>query len=305
MIRIAGLKKSFQDGDQRHDVLCGVDLDIAAGDFVALVGRSGSGKSTLLHCLAGIECADAGTIHIEEVEITSLDEAARTRLRRDRIGIVFQFFHLLPGLTVLENVELPAQLRGDRSTELRARAEALLEEVQLGERKLHFPDRLSGGEQQRVAIARALINDPALILADEPTGNLDAETADAILDLFRRIREKHGVTILMVTHSAAAAAVATRTARLVEGIIEGATPPQVIEGTDEGEGADEIAEAVDEAIDEPPEEGAGEEAEEAETPSTSDTPGGVRASARATELLNHAATGTEDATVPEDSEKDS
>jgi putative ABC transport system ATP-binding protein len=220
MIHIEGLTKSFLDGEELHGVLRGVDLDIAAGDFVALVGRSGSGKSTLLHCIAGIETADAGRIEIDGVDLAGLDETGRTRLRRDRIGIVFQFFHLLPALTVRDNVELPAQLRGDDPAAIRRRSTALLEELGILDRAAQFPDRLSGGEQQRVAIARALVNEPALLLADEPTGNLDADTAGTILELFRQIHDRHGVTILMVTHSTTAAAVARHTAELVDGQVD-------------------------------------------------------------------------------------
>jgi putative ABC transport system ATP-binding protein len=226
MIHIEGLTKSFRDGDAQHEVLCGVDLDIAAGDFVALIGRSGSGKSTLLHCLAGIETASKGTISIDGIELTSLDETARTHLRRDRIGIIFQFFHLLPALSVRDNVELPAQLRGDAASAIRERSDALLEELGLLDRATQFPDRLSGGEQQRVAIARALINEPSLLLADEPTGNLDVDTAESILELFREIHQKHGVTILMATHSEEAAAAATRTAELIAGEIEWTPEPE-------------------------------------------------------------------------------
>jgi putative ABC transport system ATP-binding protein len=226
MIHIEGLTKSFRDGETQHEVLCGVDLDIAAGDFVALIGRSGSGKSTLLHCLAGIETATKGTISIDGVELTSLDETARTHLRRDRIGIIFQFFHLLPTLSVRGNVELPAQLRGDSASAIRERSDALLEELGLLDRADQFPDRLSGGEQQRVAIARALINEPSLLLADEPTGNLDVDTAESILELFREIHQKHGVTILMATHSEEAAASATHTAELAAGEIEWTPEPE-------------------------------------------------------------------------------
>ena len=224
-IRIQGLSKAFRDGATTHTVLDGLDLEIEDGRFVALVGRSGSGKSTLLNCLAGIETPDAGTIHVDDVELTSLNDRDRTRLRRDRIGIVFQFFNLLPMLPVLENVALPALLRGGKRTEVLDRAHRLLDELGLADRASEMPDHLSGGEQQRVATARALINQPALLLADEPTGNLDATTATKTLDLLKQVNEDHGVTVLMVTHSDEAAKVAQRVAHLQEGRVEWAPEP--------------------------------------------------------------------------------
>jgi putative ABC transport system ATP-binding protein len=224
MIRIESLTKAFLDGARSTTVLQGLDLELAPGDFVALLGRSGSGKSTLLNCIAGIETPDSGRVLFDDVDITRLPDRDRTRLRRDRIGIVFQFFNLLPMIPVLENVALPALLRGDKRADALARAHALLEELGLADRASEMPDRLSGGEQQRVATARALINRPALLLADEPTGNLDASTAERTLALLREVNEKHGVTVLMVTHSDEAAATAKRVAHLVGGRIE--WPPQ-------------------------------------------------------------------------------
>lgn len=198
-IRIQGLTKSFRDGETTHSVLSGLDLEIEDGQFVALLGRSGSGKSTLLNCLAGIETPDAGTIHIDGVELTALSDRERTHLRRDRIGIIFQFFNLLPMLPVLENVALPALLRGGARGEVLERAHRLLEELGLADRASEMPDHLSGGEQQRVATARALINRPALLLADEPTGNLDTSSGAGILKLFQELNDS-GNTIVMVTH---------------------------------------------------------------------------------------------------------
>ena len=226
-IRIEGLTKAFRDGEQIHRVLDGLDLEIADGQFLALLGRSGSGKSTLLNCLAGIETPDSGTITIDGTEITSLSDRDRTHLRRDRIGIVFQFFNLLPMLPVLENVALPALLRGRPRAEVLDRAHRLLEELGLADRASEMPDHLSGGEQQRVATARALINEPALLLADEPTGNLDAETASRTLELLKQVNADHGVTVLMVTHSDEAARAASRVAHLVGGRIE--WPPEPVE----------------------------------------------------------------------------
>ena len=220
MIRVQQLRKSFRDGDHRHTVLDGLDLQVEDGVFLALVGRSGSGKSTLLHCLAGIETPDSGQIHLDGTEITGLDDASRTRLRRDHIGIVFQFFNLLPMLSALENVALPGLLRGGRRSEVFERARQLLSELDLDARIQARPGELSGGEQQRVATARALINEPSLLLADEPTGNLDAESAERTLALLREIKSRYAVTVLMVTHSAEAAAAADAVATLRAGRIE-------------------------------------------------------------------------------------
>lgn len=219
MIRIQGLTKAFQDGGQTHVVLRDLDLEIESGCFLALLGRSGCGKSTLLNCIAGLEAPDAGTISIGDREITELDDATLTRLRRDRIGIVFQFFNLLPMLSVLDNVTLPAMLGGGRSGPIRERGLALLDELGLVDRATEMPDHLSGGEQQRVATARALINQPDVILADEPTGNLDAETAARTLELLRDVNQRHGVTVVLVTHSAEAARAAQRIASMEGGRI--------------------------------------------------------------------------------------
>ena len=224
MIRIEALTKAFLDGTRSTTVLDGLDLTLAPGDFVALLGRSGSGKSTLLNCIAGIETPDSGRVLFDDVDITTLPDRDRTRLRRDRVGIVFQFFNLLPMISVLENVALPALLRGDKRAAALERARELLDELDLADRASEMPDHLSGGEQQRVATARALINRPALLLADEPTGNLDAATAARTLELLREVNEKHGVTVLMGTHSEEAAAAAKQVAHLVGGRIE--WPPE-------------------------------------------------------------------------------
>jgi putative ABC transport system ATP-binding protein len=195
-------------------------LVVQAGEFVALLGRSGSGKSTLLNCIAGLEAADAGRIRIEGQEMSALGETGRTLLRRRRIGIVFQFFELLPTLNAQENVALPALLDGVPRREAMRRAGELLERLDMGAHRNAAIEHLSGGEQQRVATARALILSPALLLADEPTGNLDVAAATATLELFERIRSESKVAILMATHSREAAATAQKRARLVGGRLE-------------------------------------------------------------------------------------
>jgi len=219
MVRVEGLAKSFQDGEERHTVLADLDLAVAPGSFLALLGRSGSGKSTLLNCLAGLERPDRGRIWLGDVDLTALPDGPLTRFRRDRIGIIFQFFNLLPMLSVLDNVALPALFRGERRAAARARAMALLSELELGTRAAEMPDRLSGGEQQRVATARALVNGPDLLLADEPTGNLDAVTAARTLALLSDVNARRGVTIIMATHSVEAARAAGRIVHLAGGRI--------------------------------------------------------------------------------------
>src|SRR5207248_7587036 len=180
------------------------------GQLLGVVGRSGSGKSTLLNLLAGIATPTSGEVWIGERELSRLSDDDLTRLRRDQLGMVYQFFNLLPTLSVRENVALPALLGGEKEREVLARADALLDEVSMAHRRDARPHTLSGGEMQRTALARALIHRPALVLADEPTGNLDSKTADQVLDLLRRLGERHGVTIILVTHSREAAAVADR-----------------------------------------------------------------------------------------------
>jgi putative ABC transport system ATP-binding protein len=180
-------------------VLQAVDLDVREGEFLILLGKSGSGKSTLLNLLSGIDQADGGSVEIAGTDITRLDERRLTLFRRTHIGIIFQFFNLIPTLTILENVTLPLDLSGKQGGEARART--LLEAVGLGSRANDFPDKLSGGEQQRVAIARALVNEPALVLADEPTGNLDEETGKQVLALLLQLTRDAGRTLVMATHN--------------------------------------------------------------------------------------------------------
>ena len=184
-----------------HVVLDGVNASVAAGQRVAILGPSGSGKSTLLNLISGIDSPDAGRVKIAGVDLTALSEVERTRFRRRHVGFVFQFFNLLPTLTVIENLLLPLELKGAVDRAERARATALLERVGLADRAGAFPDRLSGGEQQRVALARALVHDPELVLADEPTGNLDEEMAASVADLLADLARGERRTLVVVTHS--------------------------------------------------------------------------------------------------------
>ena len=212
LVRARGLAKAFGRGHARVRVLDGADLEIGRGEFVAVVGRSGSGKSTLLHLLGGLDRPDAGAIELDGVRIDRLDERRLTAVRRRKIGFVFQAFHLLPELTGAENVLLPARLARD-GVEAAPRATELLERLGLTGIAGRLPTELSGGEQQRLAIARALVNDPALVLADEPTGNLDEESGGAVLELLRRATES-GRSVLLVTHDRAATRIADRVLRL-------------------------------------------------------------------------------------------
>jgi len=195
-------------------VLHAVSLRVATGEYVAIVGESGIGKSTLLNIIAGLEPADAGCVRVDGIEMSSLDDDAATRLRRERFGFVFQAFHVLPHLTVSQNVGLPLLLRGTAAAEIERRARALVAAVGLAGREASAPRELSGGELQRVAIARALVGDPKLVLADEPTGNLDPGNARHVLDLLRAQVKERGASAILVTHSEAAAAGCDRRYRL-------------------------------------------------------------------------------------------
>ena len=215
LLRVEGLAKSVPgSGQQPRRLFGGLDLAVRPGELVALVGESGVGKSTLLNILAGLDDADEGGVLIEGTALGPLGEAARTRLRRERIGFVFQAFHILPYLTLRQNVALPLALVSPDARAAAARADEMLAAVGLGERGDGYARDLSGGELQRVAIARALVHRPALILADEPTGNLDPDTAARVLDLFARAVRDGGAAGVMVTHSAATAAIADRVLRL-------------------------------------------------------------------------------------------
>lgn len=216
-ITLDNLEKGYLEGDRLRTVLHGASATFSRGEFVAIVGKSGSGKSTLLNLISGIDLLDKGTISINGENLTGLDDQRRTLFRLNKIGFIFQFFNLIPSLTVMENVTFPAELKGYSVREARSRAEPLLEEVGLADRIETFPDRLSGGEQQRVAIARALINDPVLVLADEPTGNLDEGTGLHVLHLLDKISRQAGRNILLVTHNHEAAAFADRILYLREG----------------------------------------------------------------------------------------
>ena len=217
-IRFETARKEYVQGRRRVTALDGVSLTIEAGEFVAVTGPSGSGKSTLLHLAAALDVPSSGSVTIEGRETATLSEEERTLLRRTRIGLVFQFFNLIPTLTVLENTSLPAVLSGGKLGDARPGAERLLERVGLRERLSHLPEELSGGEMQRVAIARALINDPPLLLADEPTGNLDSANGREILALLAG--ERGTRTVIVVTHDPAVVAVADRAIRLRDGRLD-------------------------------------------------------------------------------------
>jgi putative ABC transport system ATP-binding protein len=211
MIALRGVSKTVQSGGAPLTILHPLTLDVPDGQCLAIVGPSGSGKSTLLGLIAGLDAPSSGEIHIAGVDIARLDEDALARLRGEKIGFVFQFFHLVPSLTALENIQVPMEIAG--RADAASRAQSLLDEVGLHDRGHHYPSQLSGGEQQRVAIARALANDPPLVLADEPTGNLDSTNGRHILDLLLEVKRNRRVTLVIVTHDPAVAAVAD--ARLV------------------------------------------------------------------------------------------
>jgi len=209
MLKVRDLTKSY-GGARRRAVLRNIALDIARSEYIAITGESGVGKSTLLNLIAGLEVPDTGTIELDGASVTALDDAGRTLLRRDHIGFVFQAFHLLPHLTVAQNVALPLSLAGIPRQQIAARIGNLLAAVGLGDAAGTYPRELSGGEMQRAAIARALVHRPQLLLADEPTGNLDPETARSILALLREQVKQSGGAGILVTHSAAAAATTDR-----------------------------------------------------------------------------------------------
>lgn len=219
IVEVTSLKKSYPLAQQRVEVLREVSFSLLFGESVALVGPSGCGKSTLLHILGGMEKADSGEATINGVRLSQLDEKGLTRLRRDVVGFVFQFFHLLPNLSVRENVELPGLLAGKNPKQVSERADELLEAVGLLHRSQHRPHQLSGGEMQRCAIARALINRPQLLLADEPTGNLDSGTGARILELLLNLQRTEGLTLLLVTHSNSIARLLGRVLEMKDGVV--------------------------------------------------------------------------------------
>ena len=216
MLRVDEVHKSYASGEETVRVLKGVSLNLERGEIAALMGPSGVGKSTLLHLAAGLDRPDSGSVEVNGSDVTALKGAALDAFRRRTVGVVYQFHFLLPEFTALENVLLPAVVAGNGSRS-KERARALLAEVGLSHRERHVPSKLSGGEQQRAAIARALMNSPALLLADEPTGNLDEESAAHVFGLLRELKARHGLTVLMATHNASLAAQCDRIIRLSEG----------------------------------------------------------------------------------------
>jgi len=210
LIELVSVSKSYREGERTHLVLDSVDTSIAVGELVVVLGKSGSGKSTLLNLVSGIDQPDRGKIRVAGVNLVQLSERDRTLFRRRHIGFIFQFFNLLPTLTVLENLLLPLELKGAVSQGGHRRCLELLEAVGLAERATSFPDRLSGGERQRVAVARALVHEPDLILADEPTGNLDVDTGVEVIELLDRLTRRAGKTLVMATHSREVVGVADR-----------------------------------------------------------------------------------------------
>jgi putative ABC transport system ATP-binding protein len=220
MIRLVEIHKTFKQGASQVTALAGVSLHIAKGEFASIMGPSGSGKSTLLHLIGGLDRPTRGDVVVEGKVISQMGDDEVTLFRRVKIGVIFQFFNLLPTLTAIENVALPAILDGRAEAEARAKSEALLDRVGLLGRRNHLPEELSGGEIQRLAIARALIFNPPILLADEPTGNLDSKTGGAILQLIRDINRQEDCTVVMVTHDREAAAVGDRVIHLKDGIVE-------------------------------------------------------------------------------------
>lgn len=217
LVQIEGLSKSYRRGGQRVPVLTDITLDIQAGDFTALMGPSGSGKSTLLNLIAGIDKPDNGVLRVDGLDIAGMSEGALAQWRAGNVGFIFQFYNLMPVLTAFENVELPLMLTALSRRERRERVELTLSMVGLAERMDHLPSELSGGQQQRVAIARAIVTDPRLIVADEPTGDLDRQSATDVLALLNQLNRELGKTIIMVTHDAHAAQQARKLVHLEKG----------------------------------------------------------------------------------------
>ena len=217
MLRLAGVRRSFRVGPVTTEVLRGIDLEVRAGDLVSVVGASGSGKTTLMNIVGLLDRPSSGSCVLDGRDVSGLGDDALSNLRNERIGFVFQAFHLLPRLTALENVCLPLVYRGVAHAAAAGRAGAMLERVGMGARARHRPDQLSGGQKQRVAIARALIGEPALLLADEPTGALDGDTAREVMSLLLRLNGERGVTVMIITHDAAIASQCARRLRIRDG----------------------------------------------------------------------------------------
>lgn len=218
ILSATGVTKVYRTGLQEVEALRGVSLSIEPGEMVMVMGPSGNGKTTMLNCLSGLDDIDAGEVYVDGDEIHSMSDAARTEHRARRMGFIFQSFNLIPVFTAVENVELPLLVTGVKARDARRRALAILDRVELGDRTSHRPTELSGGEQQRVAIARALVSEPAIVWADEPTGNLDSHTADAVLGLLREVHEQ-GQTLVVVTHDAGIGASGTRLVQVRDGRI--------------------------------------------------------------------------------------
>lgn len=217
IVQIKDLVKNYTEGGRNRTILDKVNADIYEGEFFVMLGKSGSGKSTLLNMLSGIDTADSGQIIIDGTDITALGDTKQTLFRRDNIGIVFQFFNLIPTLTVIENITLPHELRGKSRKESEVLARQLLERIGLANRADAFPDKLSGGEQQRIAIARALVHEPKIVLADEPTGNLDEDTGESVLQMLLELTRGAGKTLIMATHNPEIVPYADRVCRIHDG----------------------------------------------------------------------------------------
>lgn len=220
LARLKGVSRVYQKGKEKVEVLHELDLEIPAGDFIAIMGPSGSGKTTLLNLLGGLDKPTAGTVTVGESELSSMSNSQLSRWRSTHVGFIFQFYNLLPVLTAHRNVELPLLLTNFSAKERAKRASIALDIVGLADRAKHYPRELSGGQEQRVAIARAIVSDPSLLLCDEPTGDLDRDTADEILKLLQVLNREHGKTIVMVTHDAQAADYAKRTLHCDKGTLE-------------------------------------------------------------------------------------
>jgi len=232
IIRARGLDKKYYRGEEEIDVLRGLNLDVEAGEFVAFMGPSGSGKTTLLNLLGGLDLPSAGTIEVAGTDLSRLSRRQRAAWRARHVGFVFQVYNLVPVLTAFRNVELPLLLTSLSRTERRTRAETALRIVGLEHRMRHFPRQLSGGEEQRVALARAIVADPAVLLCDEPTGDLDRGAADTVLEILSLLASEHGTTVLMVTHDPRATERATTTLHLDKGILVGDPERHSREGAD-------------------------------------------------------------------------
>ena len=230
IVDASGVHKVYHTGQVSVPALRGVDLSVRRGEMVAIMGPSGSGKTTLLNCLSGLDTADQGQIVIEGVSLPEMTDRERTSYRAKRMGFVFQFYNLLPVLNAVENVELPLLVSGVRLNEARKRALEALDQVGLSERANHRPAELSGGERQRTTIARALVNRPALVWADEPTGDLDSETANEIMDVILDLNQEQQLTFILVTHDRAVGARCERIVRMRDGLVEDQKPESVQEG---------------------------------------------------------------------------